>query len=267
MSISTLAQVMNSKRQTIAMPVFVGSIGAGVWMSQFRLNGGALSNTTTGLVPVAGDTIFPDIVDDAAQNFYLFGIRASAPPGAGGTKAYRAWLHDRLWHAGPISTATIATTTFSGQPSFVSRLPGGTYSGTQLLIEAIGSVVGGNGSISYTNQDGVSGRTTQWTGFSAGADKCSQCLPLQAKDSGVQRVDSITISNSVPGNLNIAIVRPLAMIRVQNPDGLDQYIGFDQIGMPQLYGTSALGARYAQDSDIGFDYSCYFDIDIELMSG
>lgn len=82
--------------------------------------------------------------------------------------------------------------------------------------------------ISYTNSDGVSGRTsTIYTGVSntgniqgaqqsaAGAGSMSPFIPLDSGDKGIRTIDSVTMLASGGGFTAVVLVRPLAEIKIR----------------------------------------------------
>lgn len=101
-----------------------------------------------------------------------------------------------------------------------------TGQGVQAMLVATNPYVGGaTYTISYTNQAGVSGRTsiasvsntttniaTLISGSSAVANSVGPFIPLQAGDSGIRSVQSITFSSSNGGLAALVLVKPLANI-------------------------------------------------------
>ncbi len=155
------------------------------------------------------------------------------------------------------------TTTFSAQPSYLARLPSADYFGLLLCIEVAGNGLAFSGSASYTNQSGVSGRTTAWT-MSTNTYGIG-ILPMQAGDSGVQRVDSVTVTAiGGNGNFSIFVMRPLALMRVKDSGYVNEFFSFDLLGLVRLYQTSALELMYAVDSNASGWWPQY-ELDIELM--
>jgi len=101
--------------------------------------------------------------------------------------------------------------------------------GVQLMPVVVAGQTGGQPfTVSYTNQDGVAGRTTtsvlMSTQFVNGTILCSQnggatyphagpFLPLQGSDSGVRSVESVTIGGTGDvGLFALVLVKPLASI-------------------------------------------------------
>lgn len=148
-------------------------------------------------------------------------VQASAI--AGDTSAVGGLLlYDRLLHISGLSGTTITAQnvqTSSPTPA-LTRYTGGT--GNQIMVEiytAIGTTAR-TITASYTNQAGTTGRTTPAfpIGGSSGGptQDANACfiLPLQAGDTGVRAVESVTISASTgtAGNFGVNIIHPLSWL-------------------------------------------------------
>lgn len=124
-------------------------------------------------------------------------------------------LYDRLLHAGGFDSTVTTANTVGGT---LTRHTTGEYN--QIWIE-IYQTLGATSttiSASYTNQAGVSGRTTAAAIFGGSGSNIrdfgrSFPLPLQEGDYGVRSVESVTIaaSTGTAGSYGVAIVRPLMM--------------------------------------------------------
>jgi hypothetical protein len=78
--------------------------------------------------------------------------------------------------------------------------------------------------ISYTNSSGVSGRTSTATTFGGGFFREVGVLipiPLQAGDTGVESIESVTVTatTGTAGNFGVCMFKPLAMISLENATG------------------------------------------------
>lgn len=159
-------------------------------------------------------------------------------------------LYDRLWGAGDISLVTTATTTFSSQPSYAGRLPGGNdYGNLEIMLETVTVSSAGTGptvTVNYTNEAGTTGRTTvaivttNFTGTNAAAGRVIR-LPLQAGDKGVQKIESISVTAGTltAGTANVIVARKLASFELRAVNALDVQT-YDALGMPQVFDTSCL---------------------------
>ena len=165
-------------------------------------------------------------------------------------------LWDKLYAVG-ITTAqlgTLQTLTLSAQPSYSSRIPGGTdYTGLRIFVEITTtmSATATTINVTYTNESGTTGRTTATTsgslsGFTAG--RWIE-LPLQAGDEGVQKIESVIIggATNAAGALNVIVARRLWRGRVAIVNG-SQQDSLDRTGMPEVFADSALVLTVQPDS-------------------
>ena len=205
----------------------------------------APANTTSGTMPTRATSGYPDIGDLTGMHAYLSRVQfeLAIQAGAGGN-AGRLLLYDRLWDAGPFVTAG-SPYTLSGQPSIAARIPGGTdYSGLQLWGMGGGSNTNTTMVFTYTNQAGTTGRTTpSFTPgyFLAGSTNPkwgAYLIPLQAGDTGIQKVESVTLTGA-SNNCNLMIIRPLWMGPV-NVGSVTLEHGILRTGLPEVFADSAL---------------------------
>lgn len=208
----------------------------------------AVGNTANGLVPT-----------DAVAGFPVINAFGGGATGYLASAQFRnsvvggAVLYDRLFHVGSISLLALATTTLSSQPSYTGRLPGGTdYSNLEILLEinAAMSATATTVSVSYTNEAGVTGRSTgasiSLSGFTT---RRVLSLPLQAGDKGVQRIDSVTVGGTVAttGTFNVVVARNLANFDIRVANALDSQ-AWDMLGGPVVFADSALWLVVQPDS-------------------
>jgi hypothetical protein len=78
--------------------------------------------------------------------------------------------------------------------------------------------------VSYTNQAGTSGRTSTATSFGQTAFRENNIfipIPLQAGDTGVRSIESVTLaaSTGTAGNFGVCLYKPLAMISFEDITG------------------------------------------------
>lgn len=209
------------------------------WSTWFQGNTPAAAptspgNTTTGVVPNAGDTgTLPIRAASGSNNLYLARYWVASTGGQN-----TVWLADRLWHAGSISLASAATTTFT--PTAITRPSGATDAELWLEMNATCStsaVV----TCSYTNQAGVAGQTADHVGspIAAAAGNLVQ-MHLQSGDTGVQSVQSITVTNATSGGINVVLLRRLHMAVAQGACCyFDPRTSFEMT-LTKIYSTSAL---------------------------
>jgi len=267
MTIGSLDDLASSVRQLILYsknPASVPRLAVGtVWQAIHDTPGIpapvaalAVGNTANGIVPTSATTGFPPI--NAFATGYLTAVEFT------NILPCRLMLYDRLFHAGDYSFAA-GTTTLASQPSYAARVPGADYKGLQIWFESATLWQTGNNwnaTVTYTNAAGVAGRTATLTGgpFAAGSFAVSRLMQfaLQSGDSGVQKIESVIVTNGVTamtsGSFNVFVARPLWAGRVL-PCGTNvtQFLtavrhGIEQVGMPPIYSDSALCVMTCADS-------------------
>lgn len=221
---------------------------AAAWFSTFDLTGvaggGTLagSSTAAGVVPTDATVGCPSIGAFTGANIgYVNSFEY------GNTVAARCRLFDMLFKAG--AYAFNANTTLAAQPSYVSRVPSGDYRGTQIWIETVTAFTGNlSVTITYTNQDGTAARTTG--AFAPGlAPTVGRCflVPLQAGDTGAQKIESVISTTATVGTFNVLVLRPLCTARSKSTnDG--ETLGVDRTALPIVFTDSALISLVSPDS-------------------
>jgi hypothetical protein len=249
MTITTVDGIIAAAKQKIQYCKTPGrtTVAAG-WFTGFDLAGApgagtlAGSSTAAGAVPDDGVAGYPPVNAFGGGNTgYLSRVEFA------NTVACRIALFDRLFLAG--AYAFNAAVTLAGQPSYAGRVPGADYTGLELWIEAVTAFTGNlSVAATYTNQAGTAGRTTGTfgTGAALTVGRAMQ-LPLQAGDSGIQKVESVTGTIATVGTFNVMVLRPLWSGRVPAANAGDVH-DFLRTGMPQVFDTSALFALVAPDS-------------------
>lgn len=123
-------------------------------------------------------------------------------------------IADRLSHQGGLSGTTTGAQTTNLPTAALTRYTDGV--GVMAAIE-IYSAIGGTArtfTVSYTNQAGTSGQTSEASNI-GGANYSTAgrmlFVPLQAGDSGIRAVASVTISASTgtAGNFGVTLFKPL----------------------------------------------------------
>jgi hypothetical protein len=166
-------------------------------------------------------------------------------------------VSDVLFKAGAYAF-TAGTTTLSAQPSYSSRVPGGTdFTNTQIWIEVTTAFVTGTAwqvQVTYTNQAGTAGRTSIISAAQAVAALTLGkrfMLALQAGDSGVRTIESVIVTNGgtamTAGNFNVLVLRPLWSGRVRIANDGDTH-DLTKTGMNQVFGDSAIDVMVNADS-------------------
>lgn len=203
----------------------------------------AIGNTTAGVVPTDATEGYPTINAFAGGAIgYLAGVQF------GSSVACRFTLFDCLFSAGAFAFNAAASLT--GQPSYASRVLGGTdFTNTEIWLECVTAFTGNQSvAITYTNQDGVTGRTTGTiaTGVAPIVGRMLQ-LPLQAGDTGVQKIERVTATVASAGTFNVHVMRRLWSGRCRIANDGDAH-DFTKTGMPQLFADSALRLVITADS-------------------
>lgn len=248
MAIASFDQAIAAAKQylSVAKTAVRPSIAAS-WFSVFDLAGnpgaGVLAGTskTAGVVPTAATAGCPAIDAFGASALgYLWQLEY------GCSVACRLKLFDMVFKAG--AYAFNAAQALTGQPSYASRMPGGSYSDTQIWIEAVTAFTGNlTVTITYTNQSGVTGRTaTLATGTALTVGRLMQ-VPLQAGDTGVQAITNVAGTVATAGTFNVLVLRPLWSGRCRTANDGDVH-DFTKTGMPQVFADSALFLAVAADS-------------------
>jgi hypothetical protein len=203
-----------------------GAPGAGSFDT--TLNGVVLSSSSS---QVAGQIRH---VDPGSGNAYLARLQAAA------TQAGTLLLLDRLWHNGGY-TITSATAQNSTTPTWPARDIAGSTNGDGVMLALEISAAAGAAAptitVSYTNQAGTASRTG--TNILATANSpaigATYFIGLQAGDTGVRSVQSLTLSTSwLSGTMNLVAYRVLASLELPGaliPNAIDAITG----GMPRLF--------------------------------
>jgi hypothetical protein len=242
MAITTLDGFIASAKQCISLIKTASrtTIATG-WFSLFELAGNpgagvlAGSSTAAGVVPTDATVGVPLVnAFGGAATGYLAQIDF------GNTVACRLKLFDMLFKAG--AYAFNAAVTLAAQPSYSSRVPGGTdFADVQIWLEAVTAFTGNpTVTVTYTNQAGVAAKTTGAIalGLAPTLGRMIQ-LPLAAGDTGVQKIESVTCAVATAGTFNVLVLRPLWSGRCKNANDGDVH-DLAKTGMPILFGDSAL---------------------------
>lgn len=246
--------IKTATRTTVALTPFsvfdiAGEPGAGTL---------AGANTANGVVPTDATAGCPTInAFSGANKGYLTKIDFTS------SVIGRVSLFDMLFKAG--AYAFNANTTLASQPSYSSRIPGGTdYKGLQIWVEAVTAFTGNPSiAITYTNQDGTTGRTTGTVAFGVAPTVGRMTLmPLQAGDTGVQKIESVVATVATVGTFNVLVLRKLWQSRV-NVANSQIIHGPDLTGLVEVFADSALIAVPTPDSTS----SGNFEVAMQISNG
>ena len=207
------------------------------------------ASTTAGVVPVHTDAGYPALNTFASgAKGYLSRLAFTS------TVAGRMALYDRVFLAGAYAFGAGATV-LTGQPSYLSRIPNADYEQTELWVECttayLSSTVAPTVTVTYTNQAGVTGRTTgavSW-GVTNPTIYRMQQLPLQAGDLGITAIESVTVAHTgaTAGAINVMVLRKLWEGRVPLA-GYSETFDMLKTGLPEIPQTAALFPIITPDS-------------------
>ena len=267
MAISTLDGYIGASKQRIpfvktATRTSVALIPFSVFDLAGNPGAGTLAgaNTANGIVPTdttAGCPLINGFGGGGANIGYLTKVEYSS------SVISTMYLYDMLFKAGAYAF-TAGTTTLSSQPAINGRCPdynAGTPTvfgnGNEIWIEVSTAFATGNNwqiQVTYTNSAGTTGRTSIISAAQAAAaltqGKMFQ-LALQAGDSGVQKIESVIVTNGTTamtaGAVNVLILRRLWVGRVPiaNSAFVDDFL---KTGAPIVYADSALVLVVQADS-------------------
>lgn len=255
MAIATLDQYIAATKQIIPLSkTTTRTTVANGWFSMFDIAGNpgsgtlAGSSTTAGVVPTDATAGFSPITFSTGTGYLTTVDYAN-------TVASRLMLADVLWKGGAYAYNS-GTTNLSSQPSYSSRVPGGTdYSGTQIWIEvstAFTSATTWHVECTYTDQDGNTGATTTTMANTTAANLTigrMYQLGLASGDSGVRKIESVVVTTggAAAGAFNVLVLRPLWAGRVGAANVGDCH-GLDRTGMPIVFNDSAITFYVNADS-------------------
>lgn len=250
MAITTLDGLIAAASQRVGMIKTASRTSvAAIPFSVFDLAGNpgagtlAGSSTTAGVVPTDATTGCPTInAFGGGATGYINTVTF------GSSVASRLRLYDLLWKGGAYTFN--ANVTLSSQPSYSSRVLGGTdYTNTEIWLETVTAFTGNQSiAVTYTNQDGTTGRTTGTiaTGVAPTVGRMLQ-LPLQAGDTGVQKIESVVSTVATVGTFNVLVMRRLweGRVRINNDGDAHDML---KTGLPQIFADSALFLQVIADS-------------------
>ena len=180
----------------------------------------AIPTTSVALDKTSDRAINTFIPNSATGRLSILGARMS-PSGIGGAAIM---MIDMLNISGGLN-ATLTTTQTTNLPTAaLTRYTSGEGVNAALVVH---TAVGGTAStvtVSYTNQAGTPGRTSPAVVFGGGGLTGIGTLvriPMEGTDTGVQSVESVTLSGTtaLAGNFGVVLYRPLAMFIVNDIEG------------------------------------------------
>jgi len=191
--------------------------------------------TTWGQIGIPGAGSWNNTLNGATYTAPVNGQLPHTDPGGGlntnlarlhfshlsGTPGGWVMLCDRIWDNGNIDVTSTTSQTIAS-PTWPSRdATGGTGgTGVFLAVDVSVTVVGAatpTFTLGYTNQAGTASRSGANIFATVGAPAAGSTflIGLQAGDTGVRSVQSITLSNAwTSGTINVVAYRPLTMLQL-----------------------------------------------------
>lgn len=266
MAITSLDGYLAAERQRIRICKTASrTTVAAIPFSVFDIAGNPGAGTLAGTNTVNGGVIQNDATPGCPEINFSSGVGYLSKVEFGSSVACRLSIFDMIVKMGAISYAAGTTTpTADTQPNISSRCPDYPGSGivfgsrNEIWIEVTTGFSTGNNwqvQLTYKNQAGTAGRTTVAIAAMAAAaltqGKMFQ-LPLQAGDTGVQRIESVIVTNGstamTAGAFNVLIMRPIySSMRCMTANDGDVHDMF-KTGMPVVYPDSALVLQVSADS-------------------
>lgn len=172
-------------------------------------NGGAVPAAASSVAPT-NSTIgaLPYTQPTGGRQKWMLGIES------GLAAAGILMVYDRLAHGGGLVSATVTAQTLTG--CAVSRYTGAAADGNQIWLEYAGvaqAVATHALTVTYTNQAGTAGQVSKSVVTGTVALQGMIPIPLADGDTGVQSVQSVTVSvaGTASSTFSVVIMRPLSM--------------------------------------------------------
>lgn len=142
----------------------------------------------------------------------------------GGNSGVALIVADILNHSGGLDGRNVTAQTTNLPTAALTRYTSGVGVMAALVVYVLPGTVATTVTASYTNQAGTSGRTTtaiQFGGTGFREVNAFIQLPLQAGDTGVRSVESVTLAGDTGtnGNFGVVLFKPLAMMALNNFEG------------------------------------------------
>lgn len=235
-----------------------GTKGAGIFRSQFYATGSPEAAATPS-PGIAGDALTSyagqiPFANPASGNAYLARLDGPTATRTGGLVG--ALICDRLWHnSGIDGTSTSAQTVNS--VTFPARDANGSTDGEGIVVamefvNSTSSAAGMVASLSYTNSAGASGRTASTPALLSGGNSIGDFyfFNLDAGDTGVRSIQSVTLSTSLGVAAPIALVACRVIAMAAQAFANEPYSQQDAIaaGFPRLYDNTVPFVVHVADS-------------------
>lgn len=239
---ATMDQLLTALQAAPIIPISklsATSKGAGLFHSLWTVGGfpaaGSAPGSANGVIPTKSTVGALNFVDaGASENTFLAQLSLV------GATAGTFFLYDRLWHNSALN-GTLATAQTFTQPALTRHTDG---VGVEIWLEwytATGSTAV-TATVSYTNSDGVSGRSgTCSIAASPVAGQMMQ-VSLQAGDKGVLSVQSVTLSatTGTAGNFGVTLLKKKALAAVPGANIAQPPQDFAAIGLPEIQDNACI---------------------------
>lgn len=222
------------------------SKGAGQLHSLWTVGG----NPAAGVAPGSVNGVIPTKTTTGSLNFNAAGASEDtflATLSMVGATAGTFFLYDRLWHNSALNGTLTTAQTFT-QPALTRHTDG---IGVEIWLEwytATGSTAV-TATISYTNSDGVSGRTGTCSIAASPVAGQMMMVALQAGDKGVKSVQSVTLSatTGTAGNFGVTLGKRKALIPIPVANIASPPQDFAALGLPEIQDNAciAIGVQCA----------------------
>lgn len=224
-----------------AAPATIAGRPCSLWGYDGQPSGGAMTSTAPNIPTNATAGSLQQNNPNVARQLWLMQAAAA------GLVAGTIILYDRLfWQSNLSGTTTTAQTVQGAGTTPLTRYTDGI--GNIAFIEIYSQIGTTTTSVtmSYTNEDGTSGRTSTavtigGTGFRE--QTRAIMLPLQSGDSGIQNVATTTIlaSTGTAGLLGVTVAHPLATMTIGQP-GVTGWRDFTTglPGIPEIKASACL---------------------------
>lgn len=242
MTIASVDDYLAAQRQVIEYSRAVSrTTTAGIMVDLSDLAGqpGAATlpgSSQTGVVPTDATPGYPAITNFAGgADGYISRLMMA------NTVAGRLTLFDKLWIGGTYDFASGTTVVAAnGDPSPLTRVPDNDWSVVEIYFQIAVATSGTQTvSVQYTDQDGVSRASGQVVVSGSTLLGRLVRIPLFAGGRGVQKIESVTVTNGSAGSWNVVLMRRLADAR-NNSSGSGDMQDLFKTGLPRVYQDSAL---------------------------
>lgn len=213
--------------------VFGNAAIINVWQSLWTIDGAP----SGGLIPTTAETCTNSTIGGLKQNNpnsnqqqWLTNFSAQIT----GVDAI-IMLYDRLAHMGGLSATSTAVQNVN--LTGLTRYSGSSSVDNMIFVEIYSNIgtTARNLTITYTNQNGVSGRTTTISigGSTGNTTSLAWMANFLSGDTGVQSVQSVQLdgSTTTTGNFGVSIIRPITIIEGLNNNTFNNYT---IVGIPSI---------------------------------